>query len=85
LVDDIISTARTMIGTVAHLRMAGMAPPVCVGTHAIFAGDAYNQLRAAGVARIATCDSIGHESNEIALGELIAEQLVDDLASGYFR
>jgi len=85
LVDDIISTARTMIGTVAHLQKAGMQAPVCIGAHAIFAGDAYAQLRAAGVARVVTCDSIRHESNEIPLGDLIAEQLSRDLATGYFR
>lgn len=30
LVDDIISTAQTMIETVAHLHAAGMQPPVCI-------------------------------------------------------
>lgn len=72
LVDDIVSTARTMIAAVRHLRAAGLAPPVCVGVHAIFAGDAFEALRAAGAGRIATCDSVSHPSNAIALGELIA-------------
>ncbi|MCA1481376.1 phosphoribosyltransferase family protein, partial [Bradyrhizobium sp. NBAIM08] len=37
LVDDIISTARTMIETVGHVRAAGLLPPICVGVHGIFA------------------------------------------------
>lgn len=72
LVDDIISTARTMIETVGHLKRAGLAPPVCIGVHAVFAGEAYEALRAAGAARIVTCNTITHPSNAIDLGELLA-------------
>ena len=75
LVDDIISTARTMIETVGHLKHAGLAPPVCIGVHAVFAGDAYEALRAAGAARIVTCNTIAHPSNAIDLGELLAEDV----------
>jgi ribose-phosphate pyrophosphokinase len=35
LVDDIISTARTMIETVGHLKNAGMKQPVCIGIHPV--------------------------------------------------
>lgn len=75
LVDDIVSTARTMIETVGHLRAAGLAAPVCVGVHAVFAGDAYEGLRAAGAAEIVTTDTIPHPSNRIALDGLLAEGL----------
>src|SRR5208282_2354296 len=34
LVDDIISTGRTMIETINHLKKAGMKAPVCIGVHA---------------------------------------------------
>lgn len=47
LVDDIISTASTMISTIRHLTAAGMQKPVCIGVHGIFAGDAYERLVAA--------------------------------------
>lgn len=49
LVDDIISTARTMIETVGHLQKVGMKAPVCVGIHAVFAGNAYQDLLNTGV------------------------------------
>lgn len=72
LVDDIISTARTQIAAVRRLRSAGLRPPVCVGVHAIFAGDAYEALKAAGADRIVTCNTIPHPSNAIDLGALVA-------------
>lgn len=65
LVDDIISTARTMIATVEHLKEAGMNLPVCIGVHAVFAGDGYKVLKDSGAARIVTCNTIPHETNEI--------------------
>jgi len=72
LVDDIISTARTMIAAVRQLQAAGLPPPVCIGVHALFAGDAYAALQAAGPARIVTCDTVPHASNGIALGAALA-------------
>ena len=71
LVDDIISTGRTMIETLGHLQRAGMKPAVCVGVHAVFAGDAYEDLLAAGAARVATCNTISHRSNVIDLSGAI--------------
>ncbi len=65
LVDDIVSTAHTMIETVKHLMTAGASAPVCIGVHAIFAGSAYDDLLAAGAARIVTCNTVAHPSNAI--------------------
>ena len=75
LVDDIISTARTMIETVGHLKKAGMRSPVCVGVHAVFAGSAYNDLKNSGVQQIVTCNTIPHESNQIDLSDILAEEI----------
>ena len=76
LVDDIISTARTMIETIGHLRRAGMKPAVCVGVHAVFAPGSYEALCVAGAARVVTTNTIPHETNAIdvtpALGEAAA-------------
>ena len=73
LVDDIISTARTMIETVEHLKGAGMQPPVCIGVHAVFADKAYQDLREAGASKIVTCNTIPHESNVIDLSDLFLD------------
>jgi ribose-phosphate pyrophosphokinase len=75
LVDDIISTARTMIAAAARVAGLGAAPPVCVGVHAVFAGDAQAELRAAGAARIITTNTIPHPTNAIDIVPAIAEAL----------
>ena len=72
LVDDIISTAHTMIETVGHLRVAGMAAPVCIGVHPVFAGNAYDDLVMAGAAEVVSCNTIQHSSNRIDVSELLA-------------
>lgn len=70
LVDDIISTARTMIETIKHLHSLKLADPVCIGIHAVFAEDAYATLQESGVKRIVTCNTITHESNAIDIAPL---------------
>jgi len=71
LVDDIISTGRTMIETLGHLQRAGLRPAECVGVHAVFAGNAYEDLLAARTVRVATCNTISHLSNAIDLSAAI--------------
>ncbi|MBN8577931.1 MAG: ribose-phosphate pyrophosphokinase [Cytophagales bacterium] len=75
LVDDIISTARTMIETIGHLKRAGMKPPICIGVHGIFAGNAFEELKAAGAGAIVTTNTICHPTNEIEIADLIASAL----------
>ena len=75
LVDDIISTARTMIETVGHLREAGLAPPVCIGVHGLFADNAYRDLQESGVARIVTSNTVPHKTNAIDVSGLLAAGL----------
>lgn len=72
LVDDIISTGRTMIETIVHLKRAGLPAPICVGVHAVMAGSAYADLIAAGAAQVVTCNTIAHASNRIDVTLLIA-------------
>lgn len=73
--DDIISTARTMIETVNHLKNARMKPPVVIGVHAIFSGNAYEDLHKAGTKEIVTCNTIKHVSNKIDVTQLIASSI----------
>jgi ribose-phosphate pyrophosphokinase len=71
LVDDIISTGRTMIETVKHLLALKMKAPVCIGVHAVFAGNAFDEIINAGAARVITCNTIPHPSNQIDISELV--------------
>lgn len=75
LVDDIISTAHTMIETVRHLKEVNMKPPVCIGVHGIFAQNAYEELINSGVEKVITCNTIPHKSNQIDLSNAIADSI----------
>lgn len=75
LVDDIISTARTMIETIKHLHHTGMKAAVCIGIHAVFSSSAYEDLLNSGALRIVTCNTITHVSNGIDISR--------EIASGY--
>ncbi|MBW7923952.1 MAG: ribose-phosphate pyrophosphokinase [Burkholderiaceae bacterium] len=85
LVDDIVSTARTMVAALEHLRAAGAPAPVCVVVHAIFAGEALLELRLAGAADVVSCDTVPHLSNRIPLTGAIAEQIRLLFESGISR
>ena len=63
LVDDIISSGRTMLETVGHLRELGLPAPVCVAVHGIFADGSDKSLLAAGASRLVTSNTIPHPSN----------------------
>ncbi|HHI9467484.1 TPA: ribose-phosphate pyrophosphokinase [Legionella anisa] len=78
LVDDIISTAATLIKTVNQLKSLHMKPPICIGVHALFAGNAYEDLQKSGVKQIITCNTIAHASNAIDVTDLMI-QAMDDL------
>lgn len=75
LVDDIISTARTMVETIKHLIKAGYRSPVCIGVHGIFASDAYELLIKSGANQVITTNTIPHPTNRIAIDELIKTAL----------
>jgi ribose-phosphate pyrophosphokinase len=73
LVDDILSTGRTMIETVGRLRREGMQPPVCIAVHGIFASDAYTALMAAGAGKVVTTNTVSHVTNAIDVTALLAQ------------
>jgi ribose-phosphate pyrophosphokinase len=72
LLDDIVSSGRTMAAAIARLRAAGTPAPLCVVVHALFAGDALAQLQAAGAGRIVSCNTIVHASNGIDVSPQLA-------------
>ena len=85
LVDDIIASGATMIEATRLLRNGGWPAPVCVGVHAVFAGDSYASLQRAGAARIVTCNTIAHPSNGIEIAGVVAAglaQLLEEVGAG---
>ena len=75
LVDDIISTAHTMMETIKHLEKEGMKPAICIGVHAVFSGNAYQKLLDCGVDKIVTCNTIPHPSNLIDLSDILSKEV----------
>lgn len=71
LIDDIISTGKTMEQTLQQLKQLKVNAPVCIGVHGVFSGDAYQTLQEAGAGRIVTCNTIAHSSNQIDLSSII--------------
>jgi ribose-phosphate pyrophosphokinase len=74
LIDDIASSGRTLIVAAQQLAAQGMQRPICVVVHAIFAGDAYEDLSRV-TERIVSTDAVPHASNAIALAPLVAAAL----------
>ena len=73
VIDDIVSTGKTMVEATRQLRAAGSAAPMCVAIHAVFADAVHDELVSAGAAGIVTCNTIPHVSNRICVADPIAE------------
>lgn len=83
LLDDIISSARTMIAAAHHLLSLGCPPPVCLATHGIIAADSLALLtKVAG--QVVTTNTIPNPVSQIdispdvalAISALLAEPAV---------
>ena len=77
VLDDIISSARTMVQTTRHVVEAGLAAPVCLGVHGIFSGDAQRRLEEAGAGRIVTTRTVSHPSNDVEIVDLLFAPLLE--------
>jgi len=75
LIDDVASTGRTLAVTAEALRARGAAAVDVAVTHALFVGDALEQLARAGVRHVWSSDSVAHASNAVSLVPLLAAAL----------
>ena len=73
IVDDIVSSGRTLIETIHALRGLGAAPVTCAVVHALFAADVESGIREAGAARLVSTNTVAHVTNDIDVVPLIAE------------
>lgn len=76
LVDDIISSGRTMIETVRLPREQGLPPAVCLAVHAVFSEETFGMLNEI-AATVVTTNSVPHPSNGIDLAPIIARRVSD--------
>ena len=75
LIDDIISSARTMAVAAKVLAAHGMANPICAGVHAVFSAGALETLRTAGASRVVTTNTIQHETSVIDVSAPVAQAI----------
>jgi ribose-phosphate pyrophosphokinase len=81
LVDDIVSTGRTLVAAAEALREREIPEVIAVGVHALFDDEALAAMRAAGIARVITCDTVEHASNAITVVPALA-QAIREMARG---
>jgi ribose-phosphate pyrophosphokinase len=75
LLDDMASTGRTLALAAKLLWQAGAASVDVAVTHALFAGDALQVLKAAGVGEVWSTDCIPHPSNAVPMAGPLAQAL----------
>lgn len=76
LIDDIVSSGRTMIETARQLQAKGLAAPVCIAVHALFTQETGGALRDVS-SRLITTNAVPHPTNEIDLTAAIAKAYLD--------
>lgn len=82
ILDDMASTGHTLAAAAQLLRAAGAASVDAAVTHAMFAPQALDMLRAHGIGEIWSTDSIAHPSNAVAMAPTLAQALRDIGAAG---
>ncbi len=81
LLDDMASSGHTLAAALAQLQAAAWPPVVCVVTHPLFAGDAWETLQHAGPARVVSTNSVSHSSNGISVCLPVVEAVRSRLAT----
>jgi ribose-phosphate pyrophosphokinase len=75
LMDDVASTGRTLVSAAVGALAQGAASVDVVVTHALFVGDALQQVHAAGVRHVWSSDCVPHPSNAVSVVPLLAAAL----------
>lgn len=81
LLDDVASSGRTLAVAARLLLQAGAASVDVAVTHALFAGDALDVIKAAGVGEVWSTDCIRHASNAIGMAPYLADAVRPWLAA----
>jgi ribose-phosphate pyrophosphokinase len=75
LLDDVASSGHTLAGACKLALQAGAVSVDVAVTHGLFAMDALEVIRSAGVGEIWSTDCIAHESNVIAMTPALAQAI----------
>jgi ribose-phosphate pyrophosphokinase len=81
LLDDVASSGRTLVAAAQAVLAKGAASVDVAITHALFVGDAWQQVKAAGVRHVWSSNAVPHPSNVVSVVPLLAPAL-RELAGG---
>ena len=74
LIDDIVSSGRTMIEAARQLRDQGLPAPICIAVHALFSLETQDALlKLAG--RVVSSNTVPHPTNEIDVSQAVSAEL----------
>lgn len=73
LIDDIVSSAQTMLQAARLLRDRTSKPATCIAVHALFAQESFAELSAV-AGKVVTTNTVPHASNAIDVSSAIAHQ-----------
>ena len=75
IVDDIISTGKTMIGALKESKKRGAKSVNAIGVHGLFIEKGYEKMKKAGFSKIITCNTVKHKTNKIDIISLFCDEL----------
>lgn len=80
IVDDVASSGTTILAATQALKRAGAASIEVGVVHALFGPEVEARMKAAGVGRIVSTDSVAHSTNAAPLAGLLADSLREEMA-----
>ena len=75
IIDDIISTGHTMVEAVKEIKKKKPKAIYCVCVHGIFAENALQKLKKAGVKQVLSCNTIPGKTNKIDVARDVAKEI----------
>lgn len=79
IVDDLVSSGTTVCVAAGILKRAGARSVEVFAVHSLASADDASAMRAAGISRLRSTDSVLHESNVLSLAPLLAVALSDEI------
>lgn len=79
LIDDVVASGGTLAACARELRKAGANLVEAVAVHALCSNSDVAALKAAGIARFRSTDSVPHSSNSASLAPLLATALRQEI------
>jgi len=78
LVDDIISSGKTLIEVISRLKAQGVSRIDALVTHALLVEDALSKLKKSGLSELISTDTVPNQCARVSIAPLIADALKKD-------